>query len=162
MILILLSSKAEDIMTKTAVLLLMIVGTLGACTMGTTEHVLVESTLVSGIATTNTPVLLAEQAYQDDNRLLILIERDGKPTYFTATLPSDTTANTNLLEQLTTQRNRLPVVPLLEVSQHPWPHPPTSALLLPIAGVVSWHEFRDRLCATITPHKPGGGLLATG
>jgi cardiolipin synthase len=159
MIVILLSSKAEDIMTKTAVLLLMVLGALGGCTMGTSEPVLVESTLVSGISTTDTPVLLAEQAYQDDNRLLIQIERDGRPGYFSATLPSDTTANTNLFDRLITQRDRPPVAPLLEASQQPWPHPPASALSLPIAGVVSWHEFRDRLCTTITPHKPGTGAV---
>ena len=58
-------------MAKSAVLLLMGLGVLVGCTMGATEPVPVQSILVSGVSTTDEPVLLAEQAYQDDNRLMI-------------------------------------------------------------------------------------------
>lgn len=58
-------------MAKSAVLLLMGLGVLVGCTMGATEPVPVLSILVSGVSITDEPILLAEQAYQDDNRLMI-------------------------------------------------------------------------------------------
>jgi len=146
-------------MAKLVALLLMVLGALHGCTIGTTDPVSPQLTLVSDVATTDLPVLLAEQAYQDDHRLLIQFERDGRAVYVTAVLPSDATSEPDFLERLTAQRERLPVAPLLEESQEPWPQPPSGALPLPIAGVVSWHEFRDRLCATITPRKPGVGAV---
>jgi hypothetical protein len=71
MIVNLLSSKTGDILAKSAVLFLMGLGVLVGCTMSTTEPVPVQSILVSGVSITDEPILLAEQAYQDDNRLMI-------------------------------------------------------------------------------------------
>ena len=146
-------------MAKSVVLLLLGLGVLGGCTMGSIEPVPVESIHVSGISSTDAPTLLAEQAYQDDNHLLIQFKQDGSLVYITATLPSEPAADPTILDQLIAQRERAPVAPLLEESQQPWPRPPSSALPLPIAGIVSWHEFRDRLCASITPRKPSSGVV---
>ena len=159
MIVYLLSSKAGNIITKSVVLLFLVLGILAGCTLGSTEPIGVEPILVNSVSTTDSPVLLAEQAYQDDDRLLIQFERDVKPVYVTAILPSEPASEATILDRLIAQRDRSPVAPLLEESQQPWPQPPSNALPLPIAGVVSWHEFRDRLCASITPRKPGAGVV---
>jgi len=159
MIVNLLSSKTGDIISESVVLLFLVLGILAGCTMDGTGPVGVEPILVSSVSSTDAPVLLAEQAYQDDNQLLIQFIQDGSLIYVSATLPSEPVANPTLFDQLIAQRERTPVASLLEESQQPWPQPTSSTLPLPIAGVVSWHEFRDRLCASITPRKPGSGAV---
>ena len=71
MIVNLLSSKTGDIISESVVLLFLVLGILGGCTMDGTGPVGVEPILVSSVSSTDAPVLLAEQAYQDDNRLMI-------------------------------------------------------------------------------------------
>ncbi len=80
-------------MAKSVVLLLLGLGVLGGCTMGSIEPVPVKSIHVSGISITDAPTLLAEQAYQDDNHLLIQFKQDGSLVYVTATLPSEPAAD---------------------------------------------------------------------
>jgi len=145
-------------MAKTVGLWLVLFGAVGGCSMGTTEPIPVQSVFVNGISPSDAPVLLADRAYQIDNRLLIQFEQNDTPVYATVTLPSVATVETGI-EQVDSHNNHLPVVPLQEGNQQAWAQLPSTARPLPTARVVSWHEFRDRLCATITPRKPGTGAV---
>ena len=144
-------------MTKAVALCIVVLGVLAGCATGTSEPVPVKLTLASGVPTSRTPVLLAEKAYQDRNRLLIQFAQNGQIHHISASLPPlpGDTARTGQGDSRTT----LPVAILgSETAQSSW-QIPVSAQTLPTAGIATWLQFRDQLCASITPREPGKGTV---
>ncbi len=144
-------------MTKAVALFIVGLGFLAGCATGTSEPVPVQLTLASGDSITDTPLSLAEQAYQDENRLLISFVRNGETLQVTARLPplpADSTTKAQI-----DSRTIVPVALLgNETPQSNW-QIPAGAQIIPIAGVATWQQFRDQLCASITPRNPGEGAV---
>ena len=111
----------------------------------------------------DTPVLFAEQAYRDDDRLYIQFQEPASTVNSFAILPdpkhpSPSTANLSL-QEVVAQYNDLPIAHLTYLEPEQWMISTDSLENIPIAGVALWRDFRDRLVASITPKKPGKGVV---
>jgi cardiolipin synthase len=144
-------------MSKAIALCMVVLGVLAGCATGTSEPVPVQLTLASGSSPSHTPVMLAEKAYQDKNRLLIQFAQNGQIHHISASLPplpGDSTAKTQ-----GDSRTTLPVALLnSEKPQTSW-QIPDNVQVLPTSGIATWLQFRDQLCASITPREPGKGAV---
>ena len=109
--------------------------------------------------------LLAKQAYISDKRLYIQFRHlsDTINSYAILTGPDETPAvdpsSRLYLQQAVQQYNDLPLVQLSYLDPEQWIEHTHELQSLPVAGVALWREFRDRLLASITPRKPGTGVV---
>lgn len=145
-------------MTKTVALLLVVFSLITGCATETSKPVPVRLPIASDTSSADTAALLAEQVFLDENRLLIQFKHDKVNSYASASLPPIATTTTDY-SQSPGLPDRLPVTLLLEEEPQSWSQAIASAQPVPIIGVASWLEFRDRLCATITPRNPGTGVV---
>ncbi len=143
-------------MTKAVALFITGLGVLAGCATGVSEPVPVQLTLASGDST-DTPLFLAEQAYQDENRLLITFARNGETFHVTTRLPP-LPADSATAAQID-RRTILPVALLDNETPHSGWQISAGTQVIPTAGVAAWLQFRDQLCASITPRKPGEGAV---
>lgn len=140
-------------MTKAVIVLLVGLSVLTGCAIGSSEPVPAQLPLASADTVTNAPILLAERAYQEGDRLLIQFTLDEEIINVSAILPPQTDPTS------TNRSSRIPVAMLVEEISQPRRQMPTRARSLAIADIATWLEFRDRLCASITPRKPGSGVV---
>lgn len=127
------------------------------CSMGSSTPVTVPLSVASEIPASDASILLAEQAYQDKQRLLLQYQEGDTTHHVSAILPS--LPGSEKAQRRDHAFNNLPIA-LLVVETPETPQPvPLTAHSLPIVDVANWLEFRNRLCSSITPRKPGTGVV---
>ena len=151
-------------MTKSVIAVLITLSLSTGCATGPAEPELREPSIVIDDTPVDAPVVRAEQAYIDKNRLYVQFRHQSDTVNSYAILPtaqqtplSDTASPT--LEQLIEQFNYLPLAQLSYLGPQQWIEHTYGLQALPVAGVALWREFRDRLLAGITPRKQGRGVV---
>ena len=144
-------------MNKAIMLLFVGLGLFTGCTMKSSEPVTVPLSLTMDIPLGNAPILLAEQVYQEENRLLIQFQRDDEVYHVSATLPAPIDLTST--QRLDRAPVSLPVTLLVEEAPPSWQQISATTPPLPVVDVATWLEFRNRLCASITPRNPGSGAV---
>ncbi len=135
------------------------------CTIDPAEPEPSQPSIVIDDTVVDTSVLLAEQAYISDNRLFIQFRHQSETIDSFAILPDldvtlvSGTSTTLALQQVVEQYNNLPLAQLSYIDPEQWIEYTHELQALPVAGVALWREFRDRLFASITPKKPGTGVV---
>ena len=132
-------------------------GLVTGCSMGSSTPVTVPLTVASSIPASDAPILLAEQAYQDKQRLILQYQQADKIQHVSATLPSlPGSANAQHPDHA---NGTLPMALLVAETPEATQLDQVTVHTLPIYDVASWLEFRNRLCTSITPRKPGNGVV---
>lgn len=135
------------------------------CTIDPAEPEPSQPSIVIDDTVVDTSVLLAEQAYISDNQLFIQFRHQSETIDSFAILPDldvtlvSGTSTTLVLQQVVEQYNNLPLAQLSYIDPEQWIEYTHELQALPVAGVALWREFRDRLFASITPKKPGTGVV---
>ena len=152
-------------MTKSVIVVLITFSVFTGCTTGPVESEPPQPSIVIDDASVDAPVLLAQQAYSDGSKLYIRFQNLSATVNSYAKLPllQDTPmsrSSTNLtLQRAIEQYNDLPTAQLSYLDPEQWIEHTHELKPVPVAGVALWREFRDRLFASITPHKPGTGIV---
>lgn len=159
------STHTGAIMTKSVIVVLITLSILTGCTTGPSGKKTPQPSIVINDTVVDTTVLRAEQAYINDNRLYIQFWHLSDTIDSFAILPGQDETNVSgassspSLQQLVEQYNDLPLAQLSYISPEQWIEHTHDLQAIPVAGVALWREFRDRLFASITPRKPGKGIV---
>ena len=136
---------------------------LSGCTHDPVETKASTPSIVISDSAVDSPVLLAHQAYRDDEYLYIQFQQAAGTVNSFALLPAPDQlypATTDQdLQAVVEQYNSLPVAQLAYLDPEQWMERTYPLESIPIAGAALWHEFRDELLAEITPEQPGKGVV---
>jgi cardiolipin synthase len=159
------STHARQSMKKLLATILITLGIITGCATSTVETQPPQPSIVIDDIVIDTSVLLAKQVYINDKRLYIQFRHlsDTINSYAILTGTDDTPAagsSSELhLQQAVERYNDLPLVQLSYMDPEQWIEHTHELQSLPVAGVALWREFRDRMFASITPQKPGTGVV---
>ena len=152
-------------MAKLVIVALITLSVFTGCTTDPAELATPQPSIVIDDTVVDTSVLLAEQVYISNKRLLIQFRHQSDTIDSFAILPepdetlASGSSTTLYLQQAIEQYNDLPLVPLSYIEPEQWIEQTHELQALPVAGVALWREFRDRLFASITPQEPGTGIV---
>jgi len=152
-------------MTRSVIAVLITLSVFTACTTGPVEPEPPQPSIVIDDTVIDPSVLLAEQAYISDKQLYIQFRHlsDTINSFATLPTPQKTPASSSSkslsLQQLVELYNDLPLAQLSYIDPEQWIEHTDELQALPVAGVALWREFRDRLFASVTPHKQNKGIV---
>jgi len=152
-------------MAKSVIAILITLSVFTGCTTGSLELETPRPSIVIDDTVVDSTVLLAEQAYISGNQLFIQFRQKSDTINSVAILPEPdetlaTGSSTTLyLQQVIDHYNNLPIAQLSYIEPEQWREQTHESQALPVAGVALWRDFRDRLFASVTPQKPGKGIV---
>jgi len=152
-------------MAKSVIVFLITLSVLTGCTTDPAELETSQPSIVIDDTVVDTSVLLAEQAYINDNQLFIRFRQQSDTIDSLAILPepdetlASGSSTTLYLQHAIEQFNDLPLAQLSYMAPEQWIEQTHELQALPVAGVALWREFRDRLFASITPQEQETGIV---
>lgn len=152
-------------MTRLVTVLLITLNAVIACAINPAEPEPALPSIVIDDTSVDAVVLLADQAYADNNQLYIQYRHLTDIVKSYALLPTQQDglvagSSTSLnLQQTVKQFNDLPLAQLSYLDPKQWNERTDDLQTIPVAGIALWREFRDRLFASITPQKSDTGIV---
>ncbi|MBT8120126.1 MAG: phosphatidylserine/phosphatidylglycerophosphate/cardiolipin synthase family protein [Gammaproteobacteria bacterium] len=152
-------------MAKSVIAALITLSVITGCASGPVELETPQPSIVIDDTVVDTSVLLAEQAYINDNQLFIQFRHQSDTIDSFAILPepdetmASGSSTTLYLQQAIDQFNDLPLAQLTHIGSEQWIEQTHGLKPFPVASVALWREFRDRLFASITPQERGTGIV---